>query len=228
MNDTVLMRLRNWISSSGLSRGDRLPPERTLCVTLGVSRAELRKTLLMLEAEGMLDRAVGRGTFLAKSPRAARSDDGLERAIAGLAESTGPVEAMTARLALEPKLAELAALHATPKQLRDLSDLSQSMRAAPSWAIYEQLDSEFHGAIAAAAGNTLLHALHRILNGVRLAVVWHRLNPTDPCPPADYHSFDEHDRILTALEQRDAAAAAATMQAHLDSTLSMMTTRPNP
>lgn len=223
MQDTVLMRLRNWITGSGLARGDRLPPERALCETLGVSRAELRKALLVLEAEAVLERAVGRGTFLAKTPRASRGGDGIDRTIIALSESTGPVEAMQARLALEPELARRAALHATPKQLRELRGMAQAMREAGSWSSYEHLDSTFHEAIAGASDNALLGALHRILNGVRLAVVWRRLNPAERGPDPGYHSFAEHDAILAALEDRDAAAAAAAMQAHLESTLSMMT-----
>lgn len=223
MHDTVLTRLRNWISGSGLSRGDRMPPERTLCETLGVSRAELRKALLVLETEGILDRNVGRGTFLAKAPRTTRGGDRIDRSIATLSESTGPVEAMNARLAFEPQLCQLAALHATPKQLRDLRRMAQAMREATNWSNYEQLDSDFHEAIAAASGNGLLQSLHRILNGVRLAVVWRRLNTSDRGPHPNYHSFDEHDAILAALESRDPTAAGEAMRAHLESTLSQMT-----
>lgn len=130
---------------------------------------------------------------------------------------------MTARLALEPEIAQLAALHATPNQLRGLRKLADAMREASSWNHYEQLDSEFHGAIAAASGNSLLQSLHGILNGVRLAVVWRRLNTSDRGPDPSYHSFDEHDAILAALEHRDGAAAGAAMRAHLTSTLSLMT-----
>lgn len=222
MQDKVLMRLRNWITGSGLARGDRLPPERTLCETLGISRADLRKALLVLEAEGALERHVGRGTFLAKPTRSPRGSGGIDGTIAALAETTGPVEAMTARLALEPEIAKLAALHATPKQLRELRQLSDAMRAAPNWSSYEALDSDFHASLAAATGNGLLETLHRILNGVRQAVVWRRLSTPDRGPNADYHSFDEHDAILTALENRDGVAAEQAMTAHLESTLSMM------
>ncbi len=222
MKDKVLIRMRNWIAESGLVKGERLPPERALCETLGVSRAELRKANLVLEAEGVLERHVGRGTFLSKAPRPVNGHDAIERTISALAESTGPVEAMQARLALEPELAKLTALHGTPMQLRKMRQLASAMRAAPSWGAYEVLDSEFHEAIAAASGNSLLLALHKILNGVRLTVVWRRLNTSDGGPEASYHSFDEHDAILNALEQRDGAAAEAAMQAHLKSTLSMM------
>lgn len=149
MKDTVLMRLRNWIAGSGLAKGDRLPPERELCTILGVSRAELRKALLVLESEGMVERNIGRGTFLARASRSPRGGGGIDRTISALSETTGPAEAMSARLVIEPQLARLAALHATPKQLRDMRRLADSMREATSWAVYEQLDSEFHEAIGA-------------------------------------------------------------------------------
>ncbi|WP_222435257.1 FadR/GntR family transcriptional regulator [Puniceibacterium confluentis] len=219
--------MRNWIATAGLARGARLPPERELCATLGVSRAELRKALLVLEADGALERHVGRGTFLAKAPRPSRGGTGVDATIAALAETTGPVEAMNARLALEPEIAQRAALHATPKQLRELRRLADAMREATSWGAYEQLDSEFHATIAAASGNSLLQSLHRILNGVRQAVVWRRLNTTDRGPDPAYHSFNEHDAIFAALENRDGTAAGAAMRAHLDSTLSLMTTSPS-
>ncbi|CUH68085.1 Putative L-lactate dehydrogenase operon regulatory protein [Thalassovita gelatinovora] len=222
MSDKVLTRVRNWIASSGLTEGGRLPPERELCARLGVSRAELRKANLVLESEGLLTRHVGRGTFLSKAPRPARGG-GIDDAIATLAESTGPVDAMKARLVLEPEIARLAAMNATPMQLRELRRLAGAMRAASSWSAYEVLDGEFHETMAAASGNSLLQALHKIMNGVRLVVVWRRLKTSDLGPDPSYHSFAEHDVILTALENRDGAAASAAMQAHLNSTVSAMT-----
>lgn len=139
-----------------------------------------------------------------------------------LAESTGPHEAMMARLALEPEMARLAAIHSSPKQLRELRRLTTAMRNAPSWMAYEELDSQFHNVLAEASGNSLLVALHRILNGVRFVVVWRRLSTPSVAPAPDYHSFDEHDAIVRALEDRDGAAAYKAMKAHLNSTLSTM------
>ena len=49
---------------TGASPGERLPPERELAGKLGVSRGELRKALSALESEGVVERHVGRGTFL--------------------------------------------------------------------------------------------------------------------------------------------------------------------
>ena len=151
MSDKILTRMRNWIATSGLAEGDRLPPERTLSNKFGVTRSEVRKSLLLFEAEGLLSRHVGRGTFLAKLPKAA-GNAGIEAAISALSQTTGPVESMQARQALEPELAALAAMHATPAQLRELRRLCQAMPVASSWSSYENLDSQFHETIAAASG----------------------------------------------------------------------------
>lgn len=225
MSAKVLARLRAWIAASGLVEGARLPPERDLCADLGVTRAELRKALLVLESGGSVVRQVGRGTFLAKKPgaRNARKSGTSEGLIADLAERTGPHEAMMARLALEPELARMAALHASPMQLRELRRLAVSMRNASSWHAYEEMDAEFHDILAEASGNALLYELHKIMNGVRFVVVWRRLNTPEMYPNEDYHSFDEHDTIVAALEQRSGAEAYKAMQSHLQSTLSTMT-----
>jgi len=222
MSNKVLSRVRAWIAASDLTEGGRFPPERTLCTTLGVSRAELRKALLVLESDGTVTRQVGRGTFLAKKPDQ-RKSDAAQSTITDLAETTGPHEAMMARLTLEPEMARMAALHASPRQLRDLRRLGTAMRSAVSWHAYEELDSQFHDILAEASGNSLLHALHKIMNGVRFVVVWRRLNTPETAPGPDYHSFDEHDVIITALENRDGDQAYIAMQKHLQSTLSTMT-----
>jgi len=221
MSAKILARVRTWILSSGLKDGARLPAERELCATLGIGRAELRKALLVLENNGALRREVGRGTFLAKKPGRVKSD-ASKQLTEEIAERTGPFEAMVARLALEPELARLAAMHATPGHLKELRLLAKAMREAPSWLSYEEKDSEFHNLVAEASGNSLLRDVYKIMNGVRFVVVWRRLDTSQARPDARYHSFDEHDVIIDALERRDGPAAHKAMQAHLNSTLSTM------
>lgn len=97
------------------------------------------------------------------------------------------------------------------------------MRSAHNWIEYEKLDAEFHDVVASASGNSLLHELHKIVNGVRLVVVWRRLDTSQVVPPKDYHSFDEHDAIVSALERRASGEARKAMQAHLQTTLNAMT-----
>lgn len=219
MNDAVLLNLRDWLRDAGFAEGARIPPERELAAALSLSRAELRKALQILEVEGVLDRQVGRGTFLRDPDKSAITDAGR---IAALAQRTGPHQAMVARLALEPELARLAALNATPRQLAGLRRLASQMRTAADWETYEDLDAAFHDLVAESTGNPLMHEVSRIVNGVRKEVVWGRLYLPKHHPTPDYHSFDEHDAIVDALERRDRASAREAMRKHIDSTLNSM------
>jgi GntR family transcriptional regulator len=56
------------IETQGLTAGDRLPTEAQLEVQYGVSRATIRQAIKELEAEGVVERMQGRGTFIA-APR---------------------------------------------------------------------------------------------------------------------------------------------------------------
>ena len=49
---------------AGLGPGSRLPTERQLAADLGVTRSGIRLALATLEADGLISREVGRGTFL--------------------------------------------------------------------------------------------------------------------------------------------------------------------
>lgn len=213
----LLARLEHWLEATGLPTDGRLPPERRLAPMFEVSRAELRKALAVLEAEGRLSRTVGRGTFL-------KPGGSAPPMVEAIADRTTPPEAMQARFLIEPELAALAALGATSAQLAELRTLADRMRAVDTWAEYQLLDMRFHDVIAEATGNPLLAAVYRVINRVRRSVVFRRLQDgEDPAKPApDHHSFDEHDRIVEAIAARDRGTAAAAMRVHLQGTAAAM------
>lgn len=62
-HEQVRARLLEMIS--GLSRGDRLPPERELSAEFGVSRMTLRQAISSLAESGYVSRVQGAGTFVA-------------------------------------------------------------------------------------------------------------------------------------------------------------------
>ena len=57
-------QLGDRIESGALAPGERLPPERDLADVLGVSRMTVRQALASLAARGLVERGVGRGTFV--------------------------------------------------------------------------------------------------------------------------------------------------------------------
>lgn len=204
----ILDRLRDFLAVTKLEEDGRLPPERELADRLGVSRAELRKGLAELEREGQLWRHVGKGTFV--GPRPPQLLD-----VADLAKRSNPVQVMRARIALEPELARLAALNATSSEIDALHELNRACRSAETWREYEAFDARFHHEIAEAAHNPVLLALLDTLNAVRRAVTWGRPRPEGGRPPPNHHSFDDHDRIVDGIANREPVLAGDAMRAHL-------------
>jgi GntR family transcriptional regulator len=62
-------QLADRIESGHVASGERLPAERDLALALGVSRMTVRQALASLAARGLVERGVGRGTFVRKAPR---------------------------------------------------------------------------------------------------------------------------------------------------------------
>lgn len=206
---SALTQLRAYLAQQGLPPSSRLPPERELSEVLGVSRGELRKALAILEKRGELWRHVGKGTFVGARPVSELVP------VAAIAAQTNPAEVMRARLVIEPELAREAALHATAEDIAAMRLSVAGARSAETWRQYENWDNRLHRAIAEAGHNALLLAVFDTLNAVRRTVVWGRLRDEAPKPPVDHHSFAEHDAIVTAIEERDLAAAATRMRLHL-------------
>ncbi len=75
------------IAAGALGPGDRLPPERDLAVRLGVSRMTVRQAFDALARRDLVERGVGRGTFVAaphveldRTERVAGFTEQMERA----------------------------------------------------------------------------------------------------------------------------------------------------
>lgn len=212
----VLSRLRDFLATTQLPDGGRLPPERELADALDVGRGALRKALATLQSEGVVWRHVGKGTFTGERPIDTVAD------INAMVQRTNPLEVMGARIAFEPEVARCAALNATSSQIAELRNCMLKAQQAPTWRLYEQWDNRLHRLIGEASQNSLLLGLLDTLNAVRRAVTWGRLRDTPVRPPPDHHSFEEHARIVAAIADRDGGGAADAMRRHLRSVESHM------
>ncbi|WP_305987483.1 FadR/GntR family transcriptional regulator [Roseibium sp. MMSF_3544] len=202
--------LRNFLNDREMALNGRLPPERSLCEELGISRGKLRNALAQLEAEGQIWRHVGRGTFFGPRPVLNLSE------VEYLSEQCRPTEVIEARMAIEPQMAKLAALHGTASNFAEMRRCVRLCKSAKDWRVYESWDNNFHQAIAAATCNKLLISLFDTLNIVRRSTVWGQMRATR-LPPKDHKSFAEHDAIYDAIVDRDPERAAEAMRTHLRS-----------
>jgi GntR family transcriptional regulator len=101
--DEVRSRLLADISEGRLALGDRLPSEPDLALSYGISRPTLREVLRSLEADGLVRRIHGVGTFVSRNEPLVRTaldlDVGVTEAVAA-AHATLGIELV--RVVIEP------------------------------------------------------------------------------------------------------------------------------
>jgi DNA-binding FadR family transcriptional regulator len=194
--ETDFEKVRAFVDAARRSEQRRLPPEVQLSQNLGVSRARLRWILKRLEAEGLIWRHVGKGTFL--------GERSLTSTLDTLPDRLNPQEAFEARLVIEPQLTALAALRATPRQIAEMRDCLAQMESLtnfPDWAIW---DERLHRLVAKAAGNTLLLALYDTVRESAPSGMRDRLRVVFGQSPR-VETNVEHREYVDAIANRDAA-----------------------
>jgi DNA-binding FadR family transcriptional regulator len=117
----LLARLRD-----RAARGEGLPAERDLATELAVTRHQLRRALADLRERGELGPT--------PAPR------GLGRSARALVRRTHPIEVAELRAILEPALARMAAVRATPIDVRRIQRASTTMAEQQS----ASADLDFH------------------------------------------------------------------------------------
>jgi DNA-binding FadR family transcriptional regulator len=208
--------LKEFIAENGYTPGDRLPSERELINQLDLKRNALRKGLDALEREGVIWRHVGKGTFISGH------DDLDIGMLTDVGHQITPVKMMRARQCIEAVIAREAAINASRKAVKKISEIKERARHASSWAEYETQDDLFHYAIAEATDNILLFALFDQLAKVRRSVAINTVIRETQRPPENHSSFTEHDRIFAAIEARDPKAAHDAMWQHISSVSSRL------
>lgn len=194
------------IASGEFPPGSRLPAERELAASLGVSRASVREAIISLEIGGLVEVRVGTGIFVAAAatPRETAADEG-----------PGPFELLDARKLVE---GEIAALAAVRSEAADIDALRQSVREMEAgirdFALREAIDREFHLRIAKATGNGSLELVVAGLWDQR-AELWGRMQRHFHTSELALKTIEDHDAIVGAIADHDADGARAAMHRHL-------------
>jgi len=207
--DRVVEHIRERIERGELGPGDRLPPERDLALSLGVSRPMVRCGLKALAAMGVLVSRRGAGTFIADGPPSLGGESlSLLAALHGLTIN----EMYDARLLLEVGVAALAAENATPEQVATMADeVSEMFGSLDDPETFLRHDVRFHRSVAAGCGNRVLGALIEMV----AAQFYEQRRETAAFARDLRESAEEHRRIFRAIRKRDAAAARQAMGDHL-------------
>ncbi|MFE7243081.1 GntR family transcriptional regulator [Streptomyces sp. NPDC057580] len=210
LTDSVYEAVKAMVMDHVIQPGARVGIE-ALSRSLGVSATPVREALARLEADGLV---------VKRSLSGYRATELLTR--------QGVEELFEMRLLLETRAAALAAEHIGDAELDRVESLVEEMQGLPdnghSYAVYGQfavLDQQFHDALAAASGRTMLAAaverLHTHLHLFRLSAV------TGGSPATAM----EHSRILRAVLRRSPERASQAMRDHLELSLRRQLSRYN-
>ncbi|MCY4095578.1 MAG: FCD domain-containing protein [Gammaproteobacteria bacterium] len=204
----IATRIRTLIECNELDAGSRLPTERELAESFGVSRATIRQAEAELQALGIVEVKSGSGAYVVGQASSSRSDEVLPDITA--------LELTEARSLLESEAAALAAVHITDRELSELEQciavMNQSLPDHETAA--DVADRDFHLVIATASRNAaILHTVRmfwRIRNEVEsVKRVYSAVCLQDTGPRGK-----EHLDILNALKRRDPMQARIAMRAH--------------
>ena len=202
-------QIRTLIRNGEFVPGARLPPERDLARELGVSRPSVREALIALEVEGLVEVRIGSGIYVRKLPNGDARD-----AADALA---GPFELLRARYVIESECAALAAKAAKRSQLRSLeATLDEMDGELAAGRTPLPADRQFHLSLAEATGNGALVHVIRLLWDERSGELYKKLEGHYDSPQLWRAAAGEHRAVLNAVAERDADAARAAMQRHLD------------
>jgi GntR family transcriptional regulator, transcriptional repressor for pyruvate dehydrogenase complex len=218
--DRVERQIVDLIDSEALKAGDRLPPERDLAVTLGVSRPSLREALKSLEAKGWVTVRHGQGIFVADP----KSVDELRAALTSQELTLAELFAM--REVLEVPAADWAASVGDQTLISSaraaLAELNAAIESDPTdYALLRTLDARFHMRIVEAAGNRFLRQTHGVLQSMIAA----GMETTLRIPGRIEKSRAEHEKLLAAIVSGDPVAARSEARRHVRSAHAAATRR---
>lgn len=211
VSEDIVEQIVDLIRSRDLEPGDRLPGERQLSETLGVSRNSTREALRKLETMGLVEIQQGRGTFV-KDP----SSEVLRGALVPhlFRDPRTLQKLFELREIIEVDAAARAARRINQTQVEKIRHWLQRMQRGIERGDIElaiTADVEFHRQILVATENDILvDLMDEVIDMLR---DMRRLTPgyAAQLPKA----LKQHRAILAALEAGDGEAAKEAMGAHL-------------
>jgi DNA-binding FadR family transcriptional regulator len=203
----ITEQLRQAIREGRYAHREKLPAERHFASVFGASRATIRTALCRLEAERLVTRRLGAGTFVNFPP-----DSGSEN----IAELTSPLELIDVRLGMEPNMVRLAVLNGTGRDIERLAGAIEGMEASSGDSeSFTLWDKEFHELIAEATRNPLMVWIYRQINEVRTHSQWNAMKDKILTPQRIAEYNEQHLALYEAIRTRDIEAAVAIVTSHL-------------
>jgi GntR family transcriptional repressor for pyruvate dehydrogenase complex len=212
LSDQVSAQIQVRIASGELKSGDKLPPEREMAESFGVSRGAVREALRNLERTGLISLQAGSrgGAFIGHGDPSLIGDSVRNLYRLG---SVSLDELTEARLWLASTMVRIACARATDSDLVALTaNVDEAERLIKAKRFEEKIDIQidFHNLLARTTRNSvmvmLMGAIMEVMRDFAHAAGGERNDLT----------IKARRRLLDALRKRDAEAAVAAMTDHLE------------
>lgn len=210
--EAVVEIILNQLKAGKFQAGGRLPSQRRLAVTLGVSRSTIREAVNTLSGMGYLTSVQGKGTFVR---------DPVQPCVSlnpswGSSFTAGTIlELMEARELLESKSAELAATRAGREDFQQIHEAVQRIgRSGDDVSRFFDADLEFHLALAKASGNQTIFEMIKAL--IEKVLSYHKHFRATSSPGVRASTYKTACRLLACLKGGQGPEAAEEMRNHLN------------
>lgn len=205
----LIEQLQLFMLEGQFKNGDKLPSERSLAESFGVSRSSIREAIRVLAEKGHLESRHGDGTYV-RVPDLEPLTSAILQAVDaefGLFE-----QIIEFREAVEPVIAALAAVRRTQEQLDRLKIIVCDQQRRRLQDINDgDLDAQFHLALAECTGNQLF-----VETIIRLNELYSSCRDAELRDEAwGSFSSESHLRIIDALEHRAPEEARQRLLEHL-------------
>lgn len=204
----------NQLIEEAMHPGDRLPSERELADSLGVSRTSIRQVLKVLESAGKLETRVGSGTYITQKgplneiPLARRfTDTAIDKAFIS--------QLIVARIAIETAVFTDSFDKITAAHTEELAALLQENAnelASKSHSEEEGMDLSFESKVAAFGQNQILMNMQQQIHHLWMQS-WQKFGHV---PDQRSILHQEHLDILAAIKRKDKLQTIALITRHVD------------
>lgn len=204
----VIEYIKELVKEGKVEFGGRLPSERELMATLGMSRNSIREALRTLENMGLIESRQGQGNFLVN--HMGKSLSSVFSMLLFTRESDY-IEISQLRRFIEIGAFLLAARNASEQDKEILRDILEQIDAA-SGQERVALDKQFHDELIRISGNHLLSILNEALSGMFETVIYDlALN----IAPQDWDRLNDcHKRVYQCLLDSDVQGGMKSIRDH--------------
>jgi GntR family transcriptional repressor for pyruvate dehydrogenase complex len=212
ISDEVLDQIKENIISGEWAPGTKIPGELDLSKMFNVSRVSIRQAIHRLVGMGILNIKRGEGTFVSEVlPR-----DYFSTLLPVLMiETDSLIEMLEFRAVMEIESARLAAIRANDEDIKRMEEIIANMgKSKKDYKKFALEDLNFHTALSLATHNSVV---------ARVTEIMHEVLKSSMEQIVRLRGFQAgllyHRRILDAIINKDAEAAADIMREHIETAI---------